>query len=565
MIAASDSVRPTIDEPSKLVGVTPATAARDRVRLLYALEQVFPVRFQAREPEDLTGLDGLLVIAPAQLHEWHVPVDDLGGQPGACPRLVAFPQAADSLGERTVIEFAGDAQILRPLREQKLTQEYGRPAPVPLAFLDSDSVLAAVAGKRLWWRRRDGSTWVHFSAFCPEELGEYEALRDHLRIGRFMGLIPLLHLLRHVCGELDWCEQPLKASFVIDDPNLHRTSYGFLDYSEMVAHARRHGYHVALATVPLDGWLANRRPVALVKENSASISLLMHGNDHVAGELGRLLDDRKAETALAQALRRVASFERRSGVVVERMMVPPHEVCSTYALKAMFRLGFDGACIGRRHPWHDQLPVSSQPPWTLLKWHPADVVEGLPILPRYPLHRSWEDLVLRALLRQPLILFAHHWDFSHGLDVLAQAADYINDLGEVHWGSVGRLARENFLTRRAGRAQIVQMHCVGATVEIPADVDVLEVRTPSSCGEGPERHLACGASQVAMARGASEWTSGALHVVPGARLKLRLISDAPLDPVHTPVRHGTPWPMLRRALVEGRDRARPLSRKLSGR
>ena len=56
-----------------------------------------------------------------------------------------------------------------------------------------------------------------------------------------MGLVPLLHLLHHVCRELDWCEQPLRASFVIDDPNLHRGSYGFLDYAGMIAHAGRSG------------------------------------------------------------------------------------------------------------------------------------------------------------------------------------------------------------------------------------------------------------------------------------------------------------------------------------
>jgi len=39
-------------------------------------------------------------------------------------------------------------------------------------------------------------------------------------------------------------EPPLRACFVIDDPNLHWPSYGHLDYRRMAEHARRGGYHV---------------------------------------------------------------------------------------------------------------------------------------------------------------------------------------------------------------------------------------------------------------------------------------------------------------------------------
>ena len=71
-----------------------------------------------------------------------------------------------------------------------------------------------------------------------------------------------------VLGAEGWTLPPPRASFVIDDPNLHWPSYGYLDYRELVAHAPQHGYHVGLATVPLDGWLIDRRAAALVARNA---------------------------------------------------------------------------------------------------------------------------------------------------------------------------------------------------------------------------------------------------------------------------------------------------------
>ena len=54
--------------------------------------------------------------------------------------------------------------------------------------------------------------------------------------------------------------------------------------------------------------------------------------------------------AIAQALRRIAALERRYGVTVERVMVPPYEACSQAALRAMFRLGIEAACHTRPIP-----------------------------------------------------------------------------------------------------------------------------------------------------------------------------------------------------------------------
>jgi hypothetical protein len=561
MIDATGQPTPPADEPRKLIGVTPASAAENRRVLFRALEEAFPVRFEARDQTtDLSGLDGLLVLVPANPEKLSAAQGDVSD---ACPRLVAFARSEGFAQHSSVVEFTHDTRIARPLRGRGLSEAL---APSAAEFVPggNDSVLAATEGTPVWWCRQ-GATWAHFSTCCPDELGEHEALRDQLKVGHFMGLVPLLHLLWQVCGEVDRHEQPLRASFVIDDPNLHWPSYGHLDYSDVVANANEHGYHVAFATVPLDGWLTNRRAASLVRDNPAALSLLMHGNDHVSDELGRAIHEGQAEIVLAQALRRTAAFERRSGLTVERVMVPPHEACSMTALRSMSRLGFDAACMGRRHPWREHQPLPSLPRWPLIKWHPADLIAGgLPIIPRYMVDRPREELILRALLRQPLILFGHHRDFAEGLEVLSEAANYINGLGDVRWGSVGWIARHNFLTRREGETLIVEVHSRRVTVEIPDEVGCVRVTTPNAWDDRSGRQLAYGASHAPMVQDRSGWTSGPLQVAPGTRLELTLEPDRPLDPACVSAAGFTPWSALRRALVEGRDRMQPLTEKLVG-
>jgi hypothetical protein len=544
---------PSMDEPRKRIGVIATQPVPDLQQLLTTLECVYPVRFEKARVAALSGVDAALVLDSACL------VD----APRAIPRLVVAPPSSQRCTETTAVTLADDPRVQRPLRGRTIQEDA---AAVELSLLPTrpQSVLADVGREAVWWQAGEANEYLYISAYPLPSMADGEALRDHLKPGRFMGMVPLLHFLDRVVGKRGWDRSPLRASFVIDDPNLHWPSYGYLDYLEMAAQADRHGYHVGLAMVPLDGWLTNRRAASVLKRNPSTLSVLMHGNDHRSDELVRIVDDQSAEAVIAQALRRTAAFERRSGVPVQRVMVPPHEVCSQSAMRAMFRLGLDGACIGQRYPWRGR-SASSFDTWPLVKWHPTDMVGGLPILPRSSIAHPWDELIFRALLRQPLILYGHHGDFSQGLEVLAEAANYINGLGEVQWGSAGWIARQSFLTKRSEEALIVQMNSRRTTIEIPEDVTVLEVVTPSLSDDEPVRHLAYGANRASMVRGGYGWTSGSLQVAPGTQLDLTLEPSRFLDPALVDARCLTPWPLVRRTLVEGRDRLQPLSRKAPAR
>ncbi|HTD58770.1 MAG TPA: hypothetical protein VK672_07735 [Solirubrobacteraceae bacterium] len=548
------------EEPHKLVGVISVASASGHSELLAALEQVFPIRFQEREPHDLEGLDGVLAIGDATHPGFGLPDGLSEAIARRCPCLVTHSAGGGLASPGMAIELAQDEQLARLLWGRSLSEELAPAGPGPTSS-DGNRALAMAGARPVWWRR-SGPGWLHHSAFGLGELASGEALRDRLRAGHFMGLLPLLHLLRHVCQDLEWDERPLRAAFMIDDPNLHSGSYGYLNYRQLVAHAERHGYHVGLATVPLDGWMCSRRTASLVRSRPKLVSLLMHGNSHLAGELGRLTDDRAAEKALAQALCRASALERRCGIPVEHVMAPPHEICSTAALAAMFRLGFEGACIASRHPWRDRESLSRLTYARTLKWHPTDLIgAGLPIVPRHPIEHSREELVFAALLHQPLIVFAHHWNFADGLDLLEQAANDINGLGDVSWESVASIARNCYFTRRSGETLHVQMHSRRVIVDVPDGVGVVRVSTPSLIGDEPQRELVSGAADLRLATTQGGWVSDSLPASPGASVELRLASGDPVDPAAVSHPRRTPWPIIRRMLVESRDRARPLLRR----
>ena len=58
---------------------------------------------------------------------------------------------------------------------------------------------------------------------------------------------------------------------MLDDPNLHWPTYGFLDYAALVGSAKKHNYHVAIATIPLDGWFVHSAVGQLFRENTAHL------------------------------------------------------------------------------------------------------------------------------------------------------------------------------------------------------------------------------------------------------------------------------------------------------
>jgi hypothetical protein len=299
-----------------------------------------------------------------------------------------------------------------------------------------------------------------------------------------------------------------------------------------------------MATIPLDAGRPNRAAAALFRERPDRLSLVFHGNDHIKGELMAPKDVAGATAVAAQALRRVERFERRSGLHVDRVMTPPHGMCSEHMTRALGALGFDALAAIYPRPWTDRFP--SEPP--LAGWHPADWVGGCAVIPRIPLSSSVADIALRAFLDHPVVLYAHHEDVAEGLEPLARAAAAVNRLGDVQWMSMGEIATSNGERRLAGDCAVVRPVARRLRLAAEPGASALRVQAPADAlDDGSLEGWSVGDGPV-HAFGADVPWQGNGHV----EIRLRGTQDLDASDVAAPA--WRPWPKLRRAATEARDR-----------
>ncbi|WP_445149212.1 hypothetical protein [Baekduia sp. Peel2402] len=506
------------------VAVTPGDALAARPRLFAALQEAFPVRFAAQG--DVAPDAPLLAFAPAG-----GPLPDAAalGAPGRRAAFAVMDGDAPGAAEPVTVDLA-DAPAVEPsVRGIALADRVAAeltPAP-------GEQVLAA-AGAAAVWTEADG---VHRVAAVLPELADDEVLYALLS-RRAIASVALVHFLRAICGSAITRRRP-RAAFVFDDPNLRWRSYGFIDYRALVAHADMHGYHVVMAMIPLDAAArAHRATAQLFIERRDRLSLVVHGNDHVHNELLAQEDEALALATAAQALRRVERFERRSGVPVDHIMMPPHGRCSRAMARALAAVGFDALSAIHPLPWTAERPA--EPP--LAAWRPADFVGGCAVIPRTPLTSTVADLALRAFLDHPMIVYGHHEDVAGGLDSLAEAAARVNRVGDVEWLSVGEIARGSFDARtREDGTLVVRPFSGRVALDAPAAAVTVE-EPPQADGE----HALAGWS----ADGGPLRAFG--EVGEGRELRLHPVGAVDAATVAAPA--WRPWPKLRRTSTEVRDR-----------
>jgi hypothetical protein len=530
-----------------LIGVVPEGAHAGRPRLFAALERAFPVQFVGRRPGDWRNLDGLIGVGTEVFADVA-----RSGVPSLCTGDTS--RGYDPAG---CISF-DRLRVIHPCLRGGTLSHSGA-AGFPLLDVTGQRVLASGPRGPVWTMTTDGRT-ARVPAPLPE-LDHHERLKDHLRAGVFLPLLPLVHFLRELTATEEPSHPPLRASLIIDDPNLHWPSYGYLRYADLHRDAEQHGYHVGIAMVPLDSRFAVRSVLTYFGSDSP-LSLLVHGNNHAKRELQRLGTVADGVASAAQALRRIAAFEHRYSVAVERVMVPPHDdylpapedrchprsgACSQVAMRGLLLTGFDGVCYYGPSDVDDPL----------IGWGPADShLNGcVPGLHRLPLEAPVDELVLRAFLDQPIVLFGHHAHLADP-DVLTEAANRVMTLGAVHWMALGDVLRGNFFTRQDGGLLKIEAHARRMDVTVPQGVTELSVTLGAQEDDGQELVSVLRPGQVPVAGRVGE----PLAVRAEGRVQLTIEDPQCTDPANVPAPRWHPWFMVRRCLTEGRDRALPFVR-----
>lgn len=513
--------------------VRPRVALATRPRLLDALEAAFPVSFVADEREGEAGAvieirdHGAASAGPA-LARAERPTLILTGS--AHPATVTSEAV---LGE--------DDRVDRRLRGTTVLDPLDGPVPAPLG--DSETVLATGPSGPAWTRTSSPAPIDRVGSSLPE-LGPAQALRDLLG-ERPLAMIALVQLLRAATRANSFAEPALRATILFDDPNLRWRSYGYIHYRQLLDHADAHDYHAAMAMIPLDGWRQHRATVELFRRRPDRLSLVLHGNDHLALELMRPPDDAAALAIAAQALRRAARFESRYGLRMDRVMTPPHGMCSAASARALAALRFDALCAIHPLPWRERIPAGRP----LAGWDAAEFAAGCAVIPRLPLNSPPSEIALRAFLGQPLVLYGHHDDLAGGLDLLAETAARVNRLGDVRWTSLAEIAATNHATRPADGVLRVRPYSHRLRVDVPAAVERIAIDPPRGTDQGHGGWT----SDRSPARG-----FGVPVACEPGKLEVHLAPLSPRDPAGVPAPGPRVWPVLRRAATETRDRLRPL-------
>ena len=510
------------------VQVLPRSELESRPRLFAALERTVGLEFTAHPG---AGVVATVVLGDA----------DLSVTAGLPTLRLVHPEP--SVGAPTSVHLADSAQLDATIRRQILSDGFAG-GTHGLAPQLSAEVLASDNDHVLW--THDRSTKEELAAVVPRELAAGETLRNRMRPGAILPLLPLTSFLLRVAEASGLRRAPLRAAFLIDDPNLHRPRYGYLDFAELAARATAEGWHIAFATIPLDTWFVDRRVVRLFVQPKPHLSLLIHGNRHVKDELARHKNDEGALRDMSQALGRIRRLETRTGLRVSRVMAPPHSVYSPTAARALARLGFHGLCIGDPYPWLQR--DAPRPP--LAEWRPAEFVEGLPVIPRHHISGDGEELVLRAFLRQPLIIYGHHTDGAHGLEVFSDAARRVDSLGDVSWMDLDTIARTNAETFDLGDRTLLRLYSRSATIQLdrPATV-VVEIDDVHSV------------DVEVMDRGQVYLGPGPHPIESPGPLNVSVRRRDCVDARQIAPPRFTPWPLARRVLTETRDRLVPLIRR----
>jgi hypothetical protein len=530
-----------LSQPKIRVAVAPATEYELRRRLFDMLSSRLEVSFEPHMPGEYQGLRGLLALTGAAEAARDASLRNI-----SCYEVILsqpIPVAAQS-----AITFASSAAVHRAFRGTTLgDSSLINFSPVP----DSFESLARVGEETIWAVEQQGHQEHHRVGVDIPVFAEKDFFHNHFRERCWFATVPLLHFLQRLLGADGWPAPEPRASFIIDDPNLHHRSYGYIDFEKLAKHAAAHNYHATIATVPLDAWYFDRKVVDLFQTHKKHISLMMHGVNHVADELARPYDQQDALGLLATGLRRIANLESRSGVAVARIMAAPHGAFAEFMADLMVRLGYEGACVS----------IGSLLRWNREKLWPADLgfsvaqplgSLGFPVFHRIGLSET--DVRLSAFLGHPVIVTLHHQDCVSNFARLESMANTVNSIDTVRWMGIEEVSKTNFVSKVQN--ETLHMWPYSRRLALPLITEITGVEVCSS--------PYCGGFTIDLRNHRRDGTEVAVHNKPARHsisnntLEIFFPPSNAVDYRQVESRSAGVWPVVRRILTEARDRTQPM-------
>ena len=424
--------------------------------------------------------------------------------------------------------------------------------------LAEGNVLAEINGRPVWTTCEENGARHDINLQANPWIAEEDRMFEHLNGQHLMRLLPLIEWFRSISDWAQWRKPPTRACFMFDDPNLHYRRYGFISFPHLADEGRRHRYHTAFATVPLDQYYINKPTARLFRENPGQLSLLVHGIGHTKRELAG--DDPSVQQLmhLRRGINWIESLERRGGVRVSRVMAPPHGAFAAKSLRNCAIAGFEAACVS----WGSVWSSNQDEKWSrLLGAEPATVVGGLPVIPRFRMAKETENqILLAAYLNQPIIAVGHQIDLADGIDLLNCLARFINQMGDVSWQGMEEIARSNYWWRQEGDILSIRPFSKTFVLHVPDGIRLVKIIQPfpTRINVSASRSAALG-SEAKLCENLGDG-SCALPIEGAPVLSINMEIDT-CDATETGLSHYLPLKALvRRVLTESRDRVMPTLR-----
>lgn len=529
--------------PGLKIGIFPKTALAERRSFFFILGKALQLAFEPRNVGDYSDLSGILLFSDSPSSQEVCRASGLN----VLHFRISGPQ--QSVHSKTV-KFSNTDALHLAFRGQVLTD----PSLTTFCTLTTGQhVFASIDGFPVWIREQLETQSVDSVGVDLPSCDPDGFFNQFFRDNSWFRVLPLLSFLKACLPASCWLETQPRASIIVDDPNLHGTRYGFIDYKNFARHAEQHNYHASIATIPLDFWYTNAAAVAIFRDNPKRLSLLLHGVNHTLNELGQECSDAIAVATLAEGLRRAERFERKSRLSVARIIAAPHGAFADHFASAMALLEFEGACVS----------LPSLLYWNSKRQWPADTgsnfaqslgTGSLPVFHRIgPLDI---DIRLLTFLEHPVIVYAHHNNCVGNYGQFEKWANSINGIGKPKWCSVGDIARSNYYySRRPDGTLLILLYSRHCELDLPPETSCLEFQpTPFNSKHALISLDALRAKNEPVVSGNltlscnSNSKRVSVRVIPS-----RLLSHLEIGPLPTPW-----WAYIRRIITEVRDRTLPL-------
>jgi hypothetical protein len=351
-----------------------------------------------------------------------------------------YPSIGTPSGKIVGVELADSDRALRLI---ELIDESGNPLyPV---FLKTDSAKKSVFFLTSWGKLISAET--------------HSLLR----------IMPILMFLKFAFGDRCWHGINDYANLTIDDPWLIEP-YGYMSFAGLCREAKKARFHVSIGFIPYNYLRSRDNVVEIFRQCPRNLSIAVHGNNHDLSEFRSRGNERSTdkksseilpdEKNILQALYRMDTFSRKTGLPYDQVMIFAREVFSKESLGLLKKHNFLMTVSGTR-------PLNTEY-WSNNVERMRGITlefDNFPMVLRSRISdwkndkraiasaKSW--IQMRLFLDLPVLLCTHHDFFKDGADEFNAIAGMINNVQpEVVWTGLGDIARKLYLQKRISTSEI---------------------------------------------------------------------------------------------------------------